>query len=241
MKMTLRRRLLTAATLSQQGRLPTGFREVEWLQGSGTQYCQTDVQPIYTNTNYTSIKGDITLLDKAQGQFELSSIWWQNYSGASSEFRYGIRYEYKQTNPETYKGRLSYYYGLLNAANGYVDFTNSVFPIDVHYEINKNNIIVNQNTIAKSSNVQYNPATPKPLLIGAYYTGYSADPIAVFNKQTKVKSLFIYNNDTLLYEFVPCYRKSDNKTGFMKITVADGSTVFFPNLGTDEWILGPVV
>ena len=50
-----------------------------------------------------------------------------------------------------------------------------------------------------------------------------------------------YNNDTLLYEFVPCYRKSDNKTGFMKITVADGSAVFLPNMGEDEWKIGTVV
>ena len=229
------------ASSSPQGRLPTGFREVQWLQGTGTQYCDTGVQPIYTNSDFTSIKGDITVLDKTQSQFWLNSKWWQIHSSVSSEFIYGIRYYYAQTNPDTYKALFAYNYGLSSAARGNVDYTNSVFPLDIHFEINKNNIIVNQNTITRHSDIKYNPAQQRTLLIGAYYTGYSADPIAINNKQTRVKSLFIYNNDTLLYEFVPCYRASDNKTGFMKITVDDGSTEFCPNLGTDEWVIGTVV
>ena len=225
---------------SPQGRLPTGFKEVEWLQGSGTQYCETDINPIYSNSSYTSIKGDLTVLNKTNSQFEITSRWSQQYSGVMSEFRYGFQYHYVQRLPQNvYEAQFSYYYGLLSMANRNVNYINSVFPIDIHYELNQNNIIVNQNTISKSSDIKY--SATKPILIGAYYTGYSADPIHAFNNLTRVKSFNVYDNNNLVYEIVPCYRTSDNKTGFMKITIADGSTTFFPNLGTDEWIIGPVV
>ena len=79
----------------------------------------------------------------------------------------------------------------------------------------------------------------KPLIIGGTYN--TNDDVSVANTQVSVKSFTVYNVDTLLYEFVPCYRTLDHKTGFMKITVADGSTEFFPNQGTDEWVIGPTV
>lgn len=238
--MTKRRRALMSSS-SHHGGLPTGYIEVEWLQSSGTQYCDTGIQPIYTSTNFTSIKGDITVLDKIQSQFELSSRWYQNYSSVSSEFAYGIRYTYTQTNPLTNKSEFLLYYGLLSAANASYDVTNFVFPLDIHYEINRNNLIINQSTIPRFSEIQYNAPYGRTLLIGAYYTGYSANPIAIYNRQIRVKTLLIYNNDTLIYKFVPCYRASDNKTGFMKITIADNSTEFIPNLGEDEWIIGTIL
>ena len=227
---------------SPHGRLPTGFREVEWLQGSGTQYCETDILPVFSNSHFTSIKGDFTVLNKQNSRFKIGTNWYQTYSGVSSAFGFNNSFSYVHKLPQdTYESDIIIQYGLISAANYTQNISNYVYPLDVHYEINKNNLIVNQTTSSKYSDVQYSAINTRPILIGAGYTGSSADPINVINTLTKVKKFYIYDNDTLMYEFIPCYRTSDNKTGFMKITVADGSTTFFPSIGEDEWIIGPVV
>lgn len=233
--MTKRRRALMASSSSQHGRLPVGFREVEWLQGSGTQYCVTDIYPTSTNQNtYTSIRGDITVLNKTTSKFGIQTYWFQS----NNVYNYGFYCGYVKSitqQGEAYHTSFIFRFGP-NSANNSRNFDNEVFPLDLHYELNRESTTIDNYTLAK---YQYMYTATNPLVIGGNYnTSYVVTP---YNENTRCKSFKIYNVDTLLYEFVPCYRTSDHKTGFMKITVADGSTEFFPNLGEDEWIIGPVV
>ena len=69
-------------------RLPTGFREVQWLQGTGTQYCVTDIYPIYDSNDYTSIKGDFTVLDRENSRFSIATYWVQS----TNAYRYGCTF-----------------------------------------------------------------------------------------------------------------------------------------------------
>ena len=231
MKMTTRRRLLIVSATEQQSRLPTGFREVEWLQGTGTQYCVTDVYPISDVSNYTCIKGDVTLLNKTDSRFKVSTLWME---GGSVQ-HYGVESTIDTTiNQRIFKFR----FGTGNAYNLQLSLNNYVFPLNVHYELNKQDALFNQTTYSKSAP---HWTSTKPLIIGGEYSSSSSQNVISRSVQSQFKAFKIYNNDTLLYEFVPCYRTSDNKTGFMKITVADGSTEFFPNLGADEWVIGSVV
>ena len=227
---------------SSQGRLPTGFKEVEWLQGTGTQYCVTDIYPVNDNsTNFIAVRGNLTVLNKQNSSFTLGTYWRQTSSGSTYSYRYDCRYIYAHQitqQSDTYKGLFLIEDTRTNgAAHVTFDFTNYVFPVDVHYELNKTNVVVNNSSYNKQTMLAYN--STKPLIIGGTYN--TNDDVSVANTQVRVKSFTVYNVDTLLYEFVPCYRTSDHKTGFMKITVADGSTEFFPNQGTDEWIIGPTV
>lgn len=233
--MTKRRRMLIISA-SAKSRLPTGFREVQWLQGSGTQYCITDIIPVYDSSTFTSIRGDFTALDAQNSKYEVGTFWTQS----SSAFRYGCAFSYGQSLPSvTYAPILFFRYGKTNLDNATVNMSNFVYPLDIHYELNKNSVVHNGETSTRTSPSTIYYTSNRPLVIGGNYGGDGS--ITITNAQTRYKSFKIYNNNTLLYEFVPCYRKSDNKTGFMKITVADGSTEFFPNMGTDEWIIGPVV
>lgn len=219
---------------SVHGRLPTGFREVEWLQGSGTQYCLTDINPVYSSSDYTSIKGDFTVLDKVNSRFSIADYWIQS----TNAHRYGCTFSYAYVSSAgTYQSTLSFYFGRTNQGNATVNYSNAVYPLDMHFEINRDNLVHNGGTSTKPYVAEY--SSTRPLVIGGMQG--SDGTVNVSNTLTRYKEFKIYNNDTLLYEFVPCYRASDNKTGFMKITVADGSTEFFPNLGTDEWIIGPIV
>lgn len=217
---------------SSNGRLPIGFKEVEWLQGTGSQYCLTDIYPISDHSNYTCIKGDVVLLDKNNSRFQISTLWLE--SGSTQYYEVN----YLQIAPTGNSRIFTFKYGAGYAYKLEVELNNYVFPLDAHYEINKNNAIFNQTSYTKGAS-QW--SATKPLIIGGYYSSSNSDTVIVRNTQSRLKTFKIYNNDTLIYEIVPCYRTSDNKTGFMKITVADGSTTFFPNMATDEWIIGSVV
>lgn len=220
---------------SAKSRLPTGFREVQWLQGSGTQYCVTDIYPVYDANNYTAIRGDFTALDAQNSKFEIGALW----LASGSSYRYGCAFSYAQTVSQgTYAPTLFFFFGKYNQGNATSNYSNFVYPLDVHFEINANNLVHNGGTSTKPTGISTYSAT-RPLVIGGMQN--TDGTVNITNTQTRYKEFKIYNNNTLLYEFVPCYRKSDNKTGFMKITVADGSTEFFPNMGTDEWIIGSVV
>ena len=214
-----------ASSLSQHGRLPTAFREVQWLQSSGTQYCVTDIYPVYDANNCTVIRGDFTALDSQNSKFEIAASW----ASSGSSWRYGCAFSQKT---------LFFWFGNVNYSNATVNYSNYVYPLDMHFEINRDNLVHNGGTSTKPTVVTVYSAS-RPLIIGGIQSSNGA--INVSNTQVRYKEFKIYNNNRLLYEFVPCYRKSDNKTGFMKITVADGSTEFFPNMGTDEWIIGTVV
>lgn len=213
-----------------ESRLPAGFREVQWLQGTGTQYCETDIYPIHLNNQYTCIKGNITILDKVNSKFFIGAQWYQNYSGVLTEFGFSCNFD---------NAVFKIYYGMKSANQASFNLTNNTYPLDVHYEINENNLILNNSTQSKyETYITYN--ANDPILIGA--DNGTFPPRGVSNNLVRVKSFYVYDGTTLLYEFVPCYRKSDNKTGFCKITVADGSAEFFPNLSEEaEWIIGPIV
>lgn len=234
--MTTRRRALMVSS-AIHGRLPTGFKEVEWLQGTGTQYCITDVYPVYDSSNFTAIRGDFTALTNQNSRFEISSYWME-----STSHKFGVTFSYAQSLPSgSYAPTLFFRYGKVSQDNAAVSMNNFVYPLDIHYELNKTNIVHNGGTSNRSQpSTAYYTAT-KPIVIGGYFSSTSTDNVIPWNIQTRFKSFKIYNNNTLMYEFVPCYRTSDNKTGFTKITVADGTTEFFPNAGTDEWIIGTVV
>ena len=226
---------------SPQGRLPTGFREVQWLQGSGTQYCVTDIPVVYSASDFTSIKGNVTVLDSNTSKFEIGT-YWTTTSPNTQTWRYGCAFSYAESQPSgTSAPTLFFRYGKTNSANVTVNMSNFVYPLDLHFEINANTLVYNNVTLQKSQDgIYYNSnIMSRKLVIGGCQIASGA--INVFNTGVQYKNLYIYNNDTLLYEFVPCYRKEDGKTGFMKITVADGSSVFFPNMGEDEWIIGSIV
>lgn len=221
---------------SAKSRLPTGFREVQWLQGSGTQYCVTDIYPVYDANNFTEIRGDFTALDAQNSRFEIGTDWYVSSYG----YRYSCTFSYTQSLPSgVFEPKLIFAFGRTGNNNATVSMANFVYPLDVHYELNRTTLVHNGGTSTRTSPSTVTYSSTRPLIIGGSYA--SGGVVNVFNTQTRYKSIKIYNSNTLLYEFVPCYRKSDGKTGFMKITVADGSTEFFPNMGTDEWIIGPVV
>ena len=77
------------------------------------------------------------------------------------------------------------------------------------------------------------------------YTYWVNKNISIFTNLTynnriskaKIFSANIFNNDNIVRDFIPCYRKSDNKPGLYDLV----ENKFYTNQGTGEFVAGPDV
>ena len=53
----------------------------------------------------------------------------------------------------------------------------------------------------------------------------------------KIYEFKLYDNDILVRNFIPCYRKIDNVPGMYDVV----NGVFYTNAGTDEFITDPII
>lgn len=208
---------------SASGRLPNGYQEVAWLRGTGTQYCETAFHPFNNSDGFLALKGDITVLASSA----VLRIGSRNLDQA------GYDYNVEVANQIIHLG--------LNKPNSpapSITITQlGSYPVDIHYEINSNNVVANNQTSSVTLwgeyDIQHN------ILIGAINTINTPSPR---NNDVLIKSIFVYNNDTLLSEIIPCVRKSDGKAGFYQTNVPTGYDNFIYNLGSgSDWLVGPNV
>lgn len=213
-----------------EGRLGRDYQEVEWLRGTGTQYCETDINPKALTTNVTVIKGDVTLLTVEDSKFSIMGRW----NDSKGLCYYGV-YTQVANNENWFYFR----YGVLgsNFNRDYLTRFGSA-PLNLHYELNFHDAVLNDYTYQKTFTLL--GETNSIMYIGAYKD--NSLNLVIHNENANYKTFTIYNKDTLLATYVPCYRKTDRKTGFCKIDASTGTVTFFPNLGEgDEWIIGAKV
>ena len=208
---------------SHQSRLPDEYQEVEWLRGTGTQYCTTDYPIVYNSANKTVIKGDITVLSLSS-KAAIGNRWSENGSAK----RYAI--SYGETGSQGYA---FIHYGS-NTVNVNTPL-GSNFPIDIHYEIGVDSLVINDQIFTRQSIADFDSGTEHINI------GY-IPVLGHYATNAEFKAFSIYDNNTLLTEVIPCYRKSDSKPGFYQTNVPEGGTNFITNLGTStDWLIGPNV
>ena len=221
MNMMTRRRMLMIRS-SGSGRLPSGYQEVEWLRGSGTQYCESAFHPFNNNDGFLSLKGDITVLSSS-AELRISS---RSLDQSDLDYKAEIANQY-----------LNLGLSRPNSPAPSISITQfGSYPIDIHYEINNDGVIANN---ASASVVWNEYDIQNNILIGAIHTINNPVPR---NNNVLIKSIFVYNNETLLAEIIPCVRKSDGKAGFYQTNVPTGYDNFIYNLGSgSDWLVGPNV
>ena len=206
-----------------KSKLPAEYQEVEWLKGSGTQFCVTDYYPQYNSQEKTVLIGDFTILSKTMGKFGVGCQWTDD----ENTLFYHV---------EFHQNKLSFAYG---TSTDYMQISTADYgsePIDIHFELGATYLKVNNNTFTRTQTT-FNKGT-EPIYIGA-----TVFRQLVLNQQVQYKKISIYNDTTLITEIIPCYRKSDNKPGFYQVNIPTGGTHFLENMGTgsNDWIIGPVV
>ena len=184
--------------------MPEEYQEVEYIESTGTQYLDTK---IVTNNNSKIV---------IQAQATDANI--------GTGYRlFGSRTGAKIGN-------------FISTNNGkvYVDYGGSSFEASlaldngVHvYNLDKNKFYYD-GVLLKEWNVVEFSSPSNAYLFGAYHDG------GIVIKPWRIWYCRLYDNDVLVRDLVPCYRKSDNTIGMYDIV----SGAFFTNAGTGEFLKG---
>lgn len=200
-------------------RLPDTYQEVEYLQSSGTQYINTGILSSKDN-RYV---GKFNVVEEGTGT---TGLFGARYSATSSANILAI-----------YKGRgvgnrcYYPYYGSV-AREPHEQYT---FNTDFTVDFNKNKCYIDSNLIEEfpTASTEFNNQRNIYLLNAnnnnsLFYVNSGTVRCYYFN---------IYNNDTLVRCFVPCYRIADNVAG-MYDTV---NGAFYTNQGTGTFTVGNII
>jgi hypothetical protein len=201
--------------LKSKNILPSEYQQVEYIQSTGEQYIDTG----YIPNQDTFVNSDVNLV-----------------SYNANNVLFGQRVAYMDGQYEVVAFKTQYIpqlrYG--NQSTGSVE--GSTLSIGDHYiETSKNGLFIDNNRVGNTLNTV------------TFICQYSIYLFARNNAGTanafsniKIYSLKISENDVLIRDFIPCYRKSDSKPG-MYDTI---NSVFYTNANgsaTQDFIIGPEV
>lgn len=186
-------------------KLPEGYTEVEYIQSSGTQYIDTGFVP----NNNTRVVMDITVLNGT-----VSSFFGARKGSTDSSFT-------------------AFCLGTTSLRSDYGSSQKSLSISGVGSRVvvdaNKNVFNYGSYSVTHSA-ATFNSTYPLYLLQNNYQG--SADDNSCM--AAILYSSQVYDNGTLVRDYVPCYRKSDGAIGLYDI-VNDG---FYGNAGTGTFIAG---
>lgn len=200
-------------------RLPLEYQEVAYLESTGTQYI---------DTGYVMTADDLS--------FE-GRLMWTKSNGLANFF-----FGYRSVKSAIVTGdmRAFFIYGAEPAGR-----------LAIRYGVNGDNstAVITQNTTHKVTfdgsalkvddatfatlSMAYNPTQYKTMwLFNCNTTGHYSADITPF--AGRVYNFKMWQGTNLVRDFVPCYRKSDNKAGMFDLVTNE----FFTNAGTDEFLYG---
>lgn len=194
--------------VQQHGGLPAGYQEVEYIGSTGTQWIDTGVK--LNNNSGVDINAKFTATLKRKSYYLFGSSFAQK--------RYMIA-----VGSTTDKYLVDF-----NSANYRINSSVSAFDGEFHiHKINNLNYYID-NILQGSQTSLIFSNTENAYLFDV--KGRSTDS-SVGIQAWQIKYCKIYDNDTLVRNFVPCYRKSDNVVGMFD--TAEGK--FYTNQGTGEF------
>ena len=201
-----RRRLMC---VQQHGGLPAGYQEVEYIESTGTQYIDTGIK--LSNNSNVEINAKLTATLKRKSYYLFgSSLDQKRYMIAVGSTTDKYLADFKNNSYRI---------------NSSVSAFDNVFHIhrinNLNYYID--NILQGSQTSLIFSNTE-----------NAYLFDVIGRPTdsSVGVQAWQIKYCKIYDNDTLVRNFVPCYRKSDNVVGMFD--TVEGK--FYTNQGTGEFL-----
>lgn len=192
--------------LPSDTRIPADYQEVEYIQSTGTQYIDTGIVGADGITTNVSVYRTATSTNECFcGAFDGTHRLWLIYTFGNSWYR-----------------------GYNGAAGAMCAST----PIEQWVTIN---VSTEDGTVTHNINgTKYT---------GRYSVGFSAvNNVYLFAMSTNNGASYygrcrmayckLYDNETLVRDFVPCYRKSDGVAGMFDLV----TETFFTNKGTGEFI-----
>ena len=198
--------------------LPAEYQPVEYIEASGTQRINTGVS--ISSSLETHIVAQMTAPNYfgslAGGRNARSS------NGRYIPFGIGDSNDY----------RLRCCYGSYDL---YINSPRASTVLEIIYNDVSHKMYVNGSQVANFGSANFSDNSPVTLCLFTL-NGYDGNGSYNFHGAGKIWSVTLYNNSTgdKLGDFIPCYRKSDNKPGMYDLV----TTTFFTNIGTGEFTVG---
>lgn len=197
------------APVDWQYSFPEGYTRLEYLQSSGTQYIDTGFAP----TNHTTIKIKLSITSK------------------TAKFVYGSRISVSENVHDFEFDLQTRVYAQFYSSNTQ-DYTNYNWDFNKIYNIEngKNGAYINGVKI-KTYPENVFTSTLNIYLFGLNQNNYFQASRALYGK---IYNAQIIEGSTLVRNFVPAKRNSDNKPGMYDLV----NNVFYVNQGTGEFVMG---
>ena len=188
-------------------RLPDEYQEVEYIQSTGTQYINTNV------------------LANTVGRFVIDAEFTEISNEINGSINSGVALDI---------GIISNKFFLRNGAPNDVTASADINRHEFEVDTINSKCYIDETVVSTASGSKPNFNL---YLFARNNESLGITTTAYFCKQ-KLYSCKIYNlNNTLIRDFIPCYRKLDNTAGLYDL--ANG--VFYANQGTGVFLMGEVV
>ena len=196
---------------SKQGELPEGYTQLEYIESTGEQYIDTGY--IFNSTNYKA-NIDIVLTNTTISPQRIMGA----YDGTNRSLLITIT---------TANG----IYGQFGTGSQYVNSASNIF------DTNKHNIQIEQTSttgiLSIDGTTYSNTLTSTPSKAGTTVHLFHSNGNTQY-LYAKIYNCKIYDNDTLVRNFIPC-KNSSGTIGMYDIV----SNTFYENQGTGTFIAGP--
>lgn len=186
-------------------KLPSEYQEVEYIESTGTQYIDTG----YKANNNSSVEievSDMVVIDRYVAIFGAREGGLNQFWCFFTQNTHIINAGY---NNQTSTGVLINNYTKIN-----LDKNKFFVNDELKFEFEKQDFSCNYNLylfcVNNLGSVQY------------------------LNNSVRIYSCKIYDNNNLVRDFVPCYRKSDNVIGMYDLA----NNIFYTNSGTGDFLKG---
>ena len=191
------------------GKLPSEYQRLEYIESTGTQYIDTGININTTTSRYE------TKISPSLVSGTIAIFGTRNGSSANQS----------SMNVFIIDGtfRLDWLYGAGNSVRNISSKTEYTISITRGF--------------ATINNVDYTSRETASIdSLYTFYIGNLNNAGSVYSKGFSGKIYYskLYNNNILVFDGVPCYRKSDNEIGMYDIV----SNTFFTNAGTGTFIKG---
>lgn len=198
--------------IEARANIPNEYEEVEYLESTGTQYIDTGINVNTTTSRYE------TKINPSSVSGTMGIFGTRNNSMASQSsmnvFIIGGTF------------RLDWLSG-----NGNYNVRNISTNTEYTISITRGLATINNVNYTSGETISIDSLYP-------FYVGSFNNVGSVFSTGFSGKIYYskLYNNNILVFDGVPCYRKSDNEIGMYDLV----SNTFFTNAGTGNFIVGPI-
>lgn len=210
-ELLLRRRSLMMS--GKKPRLPSEYQEVEYLESTNAQWIDTGFYP----SNNTRIKTTVCFLQFQTYNFPFGS---RRIAGSeeyevccAANIGYAMRSDFEGTSNRK---------------------TSTYFPqLGTFFEIDKNKSVCKFGSVSVTNG---DAIFRSPYTLALFRTKYPNQEVYIRAESLigRIANATIWEAETLVRDFVPCYRKSDHKPGMYDLV----NDVFYTNAGTGEFIVG---